>query len=198
MRFAHPSTMTADEIFNLRAAFVGFETREGMRRQDMAGGVVFLSESDDRFNATGFSGKAIKPAFHLYFRTEERRDAYVAEWVRGIEAKATAREVRAQERKNETHGFVKGSILYASWGYEQTNIDWYEVIAVVSDKTVVIQKIAASVVSDGDMTGKSMPAPGHFIGEPMRKRATRNGVSLTSFSSASAWDGKPKRYSSYA
>jgi hypothetical protein len=48
MRFAHPSTTTAAEIDSHRAAFVGFASTEGMRRQEVAGCVMLLSERNDR------------------------------------------------------------------------------------------------------------------------------------------------------
>jgi len=191
----HPNTMTVEQIEQHRAMFVG---RANAKRVDVAGGVVFLSEANGAFYGTGFTGKAIKPAFHYRFRSESHRDTYVAEWVRGIEAKASARKERAEKRNNDKHGLMVGSVLCSVWGYEQTNVDWYQVIAVVSDKTVVIRKIGANITDDGAMSGFSTPAFDNFTGEPMRKRATSHGVSLTSFSNASVWDGKPRRFTSYA
>lgn len=193
----HPATMTTEQIESYRASFVGSSSGE-VRRQDLDGGVVFLSERHGQFYATGFVGKAIKPAFHYYFRSEPARDEYVSKFARSLQARAQDRAQRAEARKNDTHGLMVGSILFSSWGYEQSNVDWYQVIAVISDKTVVIQKIAASIEDTGSMCGNSRPVPGRFVGEPMRKRATSNGIALTSFSTAFAWDGQPKYCSWYA
>lgn len=42
------------------------------------------------------------------------------------------------------HGFKIGEILYASWGYEQTNLDFYKVVA-VTEKTVRIVEVSMKV-----------------------------------------------------
>lgn len=201
MRMSHPNTMTAEHIESLRASFAGCGGNDKIRREEVTGGVVFLSEGQERFYATGFAGKAVRPTFHFYFRSEQSRNEYITKWVQGLEAKATARAARANERKTDTHGLVKGSILYASWGFEQTNVDWYETVSVISDKTIELRQIAASVKTDehlGAMSGYSRPEPGHYIGGVMRKRATSHGVRLTSFSHARPWNGEAKRCTWYA
>jgi hypothetical protein len=191
--------MSPADIQSYRSSFVGYVEGGPVSKRDLPFGVVFTRSSDGCFTATGFGGKALKPAFHLRFRSAEARDKYVQAWENNLSAAAARKSARSAERKAETHGFMKGTILVASWGYEQTNIDWYEVIAVVSDKTVVIRKIAASIESGcGYMSGNSVPVPGAYIGEPMRKRATSNGVSLTNFHGASPWDGKPRHCTWYA
>ena len=40
------------------------------------------------------------------------------------------------------HPLQIGSILYTSWGYEQTNIDFYQVIELIGTSTVVLREIA--------------------------------------------------------
>jgi hypothetical protein len=201
MRMSHPNTMTTEQIEEIRVSYVGKNQRATAKRVDVAGGVAFLYEDGTSLYGVGFKGKSIKPAFNYRFRSVERRDEYVAQWTRDLEASAQARKERAEKRSSDTHNLMIGSILCSSWGYEQTNIDWYEVIAVVSDKTVVIRKIGARIDNDsgcGPMSGYSTPVPGDYVGEPMRKRANSHGVSLTSYSSAHPWDGKPKHCSWYA
>ena len=40
-----------------------------------------------------------------------------------------------------------GKIFYSSWGYEQTNIDFYKVVEVSkSGKTITLQQIGSQVV----------------------------------------------------
>ena len=45
------------------------------------------------------------------------------------------------ERKALRHDLKAGTILYAASGYDQTNIDFYEVVMVISPKTVEVREI---------------------------------------------------------
>lgn len=198
-RATHPASMTPAEREAARLLFVG--TLAVFQRRDVdGGGEVFLSERPGRFCAIGFAGKAIKPAFNYYFKSAESRELYITKWTSNLVAKVTARSTRRSERAADTHQLMLGSILYSTWGYEQTNCDFYQVCAIVSKTMVVIRQIATARTTDGDqhMSGTVKPVPGKFVGTPMRKRATSSGIRLSSFSSASVWDGKPKRISWYA
>lgn len=104
-----------------------------------------------------------------------------------------------------------GDILYSSWGYDQTNIDFYKVVK-VSDFSVWIQEIGKKVV---EVTGwahqnvvpvdspeyqvRNWDVPNEYITKthPIQRKKIQPsfsgyGVSLNSFSSAFLWDGKPK------
>jgi hypothetical protein len=106
-----------------------------------------------------------------------------------------------------------GAILYSSWGYDQTNVDFYRVAKRTAD-WVTLEKIAKIEHSDdteenpATFTGRVVPAdPIKPIGEPLRRKIIHAGkpkeagdaiARLTSYSYAYLWDGKPKRVSSYA
>lgn len=62
-----------------------------------------------------------------------------------------------------------GSIFNSSWGYDQTNVDYYQVIKLLP-KSVVVRKIKSSIKETGFMSGHSLPLPNSFIGEPTTKR----------------------------
>jgi hypothetical protein len=61
-----------------------------------------------------------------------------------------------------------GDILVASWGYDQTNVDFYEVTE-VAGKYVTLRKVAAASANSASDAGRCVPQSGQFIGEPMRK-----------------------------
>jgi hypothetical protein len=65
-----------------------------------------------------------------------------------------------------THDIVVGDIFEYSWGYDQTNVDYFEVVATTA-KTVKIRKIGAHSVpgSEGFMSDKCVPVPGKFVSE---------------------------------
>ncbi len=101
-----------------------------------------------------------------------------------------------------------GDILRCSWGYDQTNVDWYEVIA-VTKASVRIRAIASKCVEDHGPTTMVVPVPGSFLdpgngwkkddavysekGATKRFRPSGDGyaVRIESYSSAYLWDGKP-------
>jgi hypothetical protein len=149
--------------------------------------------------AIGFHGKAAKPDFHLSFRTVERRAGYIAGYLDGRKRRAVMMAERRTTR-SAPHTLKVGDILVSSWGYDQTNIDYYQVTRVPGPSTVEIRKIAAnSGPEEGFMTASCTAARDKFIGEPMIKRASAgNCVRIASYASASPWDGKPDRYSWYA
>jgi hypothetical protein len=114
-----------------------------------------------------------------------------------------------------------GDILYSSWGYDQTNIEFFKVVK-VSEFSVWIQEVGSKVV---EVTGwaheKVVPTdsseyqvrnwdnvPDVFGNvntyitktHPIQRKKIQTygggyGVSLNSFSSAWVWDGKPKEAS---
>jgi hypothetical protein len=93
-----------------------------------------------------------------------------------------------------------GDILYSSWGYEQTNIDFYEVVK-ASAKTVTVRKIKSAKTYTGDMTGKSEPMPGEYVGEEMRRKVldySGEFISINYCANARPYNGKPKNFSCYA
>lgn len=59
-----------------------------------------------------------------------------------------------------------GDLLKASWGYDQTNIDWLEVVAVsASGERVRLRELEDEIVSGpgiSDMAGYSSPVRGRY------------------------------------
>ena len=105
---------------------------------------------------------------------------------------------------------VLGTIFYSSWGYEQTNSEFYQVIAISpSGKTITVQEIEEMTKENflaGGITamhGSIMPLPGQFKGQPMRVKFyprmpyKRGGGSSEPFIKVHGdhychiWDGRP-------
>lgn len=81
-----------------------------------------------------------------------------------------------------------GDFFYSSWGYEQTNIDFYQVTT-VKNKMVGLRPIGATRVYDGPMSGHTKLVPNAFTGEEefhLVKFSTEDSpyFKLTSYSSA--------------
>jgi hypothetical protein len=143
-----------------------------------------------------FVGKSLKPSAHIRFASEDRRAAKIAEWKANIDAAAEYKAKRKAEKAEAKANFVNplkvGDVLVESWGYEQTNIDFYKVIA-VGPKSVKIQKCGSKYVSQNGPAGNQVVADGPGYGEIMTKIVRPGGsVKMSSYSSAYPWDGKPR------
>lgn len=145
--------------------------------------------------------KALKPSINLSVGP-----AQVEDLVREAEDRflSHTQEVseRRQKRKGnpELHELVKlGSIFVTSWGYEQTNIEFFQVIE-RKETMVVIRPIKQQ---QGEATSwcsaKTIALPNEFFGEPMKKRLAfdcgKPSISIYSFASAYLWDGKERHCS---
>ncbi len=99
-----------------------------------------------------------------------------------------------------------GDILSCSWGYDQTNVDFYKVVKLSpSGKSVTIMRIKSAVKENGYMSGESTPAVPHTFradAKPLTKRVNSYEgsycVTMNSYSTAFLWDGKPRYTSWYA
>jgi hypothetical protein len=153
---------------------------------------IYKILTGDRLTGVAFAGKSNKPLWHYRFRSDAEFDKTVEETAKNRRLHFQRKEDDQRARKEWSHGLQEGDILYASWGYDQTNVDFYQIVS-VQDKTVMLREIA----SEGTKNEYVIPVPGKFIGPPMRKlprgRGTDPGsVRLTSYSSAYKWDGNPK------
>jgi hypothetical protein len=161
--------------------------------------VYIYSTTCGRFGAVAFHGKAAKPDWHYTFANVDSRQRKIAEYFTTRKEYADYKAKNAAQRK-APHTLNVGDILYTSWGYDQTNIDFYQVTRVVSAHSVEVREIQASSTDEaGFMTAYKSAIPNAFKGESMVKRASSdNCVKIASYAYASPWDGKPKRYSWYA
>ena len=151
---------------------------------------VWKYEKKGSLFGVAFAGRAQKPVWHYRFRSEGQLQKKIDDSIKTRRSIAQNRKERAEQRKIP-HSLKKGDILSSSWGYDQTNIDFYEVVDVLA-KSVVVRKIGEKVVKSSPGSDYVVPAPGKFIGPAMRKRATKdNYVRIDSVSSASPWNGKP-------
>jgi hypothetical protein len=153
---------------------------------------IWTWESGGAIYGIAFAGKANKPLWHLRFMSEGRRDQMIKETIESRKRSIETKLQRMKERKEFQHDYKVGDILDSSWGYDQTNHDFYVVTKVIG-KQIEIREVAKKVVREERTAEYVVPVPAHFVGPPMRKTPQKGGyVRLTSYSSASKWDGKPK------
>ncbi len=145
-----------------------------------------------------FRGKSQKPSWHYRFRSQEERQQYEQKFLESVRAEEE-RSNQYKAQKNAQHTLKAGDILYSSWGYEQTNIDFFQVVDVKS-KTLALQEIGVTTVEvTGWASDSVIPDPSHKIGPVFNKRANGfNHVRLDDCRTASPYDGRALHRSWYA
>lgn len=149
--------------------------------------------------AIAYSGKrVVNHDWHLRFRSKERMAEYATDWLRRLEANAERKATQKAERT--PHTLKVGDLLRSTWGYDQTNIDYYQVTALIGKTMVEIREIAQSSRETGYMQGECTPVPDVFVGEPKRVRpSANNAVKVCSFAYAFPCSAEETSYwSSYA
>ena len=149
------------------------------------GSVTFTGAKNDLFYFLAYAGGRFKATAFYRFRTEEARDSYATTW----EAQRRAAVIAEQERKafrRKPHSLKVGDVLYSSWGYDQTNIEFYEVTA-VRGAVVDLQELQQDRTEHvHGMCGLCTPRPGKYRSAVMagKRPNGENSVRLTSFSYA--------------
>lgn len=146
-----------------------------------------------------FIGKSRKPkAFR--FRDPVARTDYVSRVIANVQSRKEEAD-KLRKTRNRPHNLDAGVILYTSWGYDQTNTEFYLVKEAPSKCFVTLQQIAAPLVKgeEGYMSGRRFPDPELLVGEPFRRKVDMSGarasVRIDSVVTAWVWDGKEKSVS---
>jgi len=167
--------------------------------------------------AMAYRGKSNKPVWNYRFKSPGERYSKITDFLAQCkeidERHAAYRAERAAAKKAFRHSFQPGDILYTSWGYDQTNVEFFQVIR-TSEKQVTFREIAKDHVpgSDGFMCSSVIARPGEFLQDAKEYTRTvgKGGHDDTkgtvSFSEHPggycrtlwAWDGKPHYCSWYA
>jgi hypothetical protein len=94
-----------------------------------------------------------------------------------------------------------GTILLSTWGWDQTNRDFWQVTQKNGKTMNTIRQIESHMIPSEHnfMVGTCTPIPNLFTGPSRRVKPDQHGwVRLTSYSAAGPWDGLPKHWTSYA
>jgi|15BtaG_2_1085339.scaffolds.fasta_scaffold00099_47 hypothetical protein len=152
---------------------------------------IYRFDANDGPSLKIWRGRAKKPYAHYRFANEERREEYIRKQIANDAEKTELKlkhKAESKARKAETRKrFKVGTILHYSWGYGQTQCEYYEVIE-VKGAYAIIREIAAKTVpgSEGFMCDKRVACPGVFIGPKMRKLIGEYGCRMASHSAAAS------------
>lgn len=131
-----------------------------------------------------FHGRAQKPDLNYRYRDDESGRAQMERRINEHFAMWQKIEAESRVRKAKPRELEVGDILRASWGYDQTNIDFYEVVKLVGESMVEIREIQQARSEVGWAVGKCVPLPGQYRGDAMRKKADGDLVKIESYAYA--------------
>ena len=150
------------------------------RHEDESLGAVWGTRSAARtirgvsciiFEVKGFSGSKGKPDFWYTFRAPEAMATYINTWLDGLRGRTerkNADRIAATEAKAAGHSVAVGDLYHTSWGYDQTNVDWFKVIAVTKAGATVVP-LCSREEETCFMSGWSTPVD-ETCGEPFKVR----------------------------
>jgi len=189
---------------NFRSRYIPKESVEVKHPEEL--GVAYVYRIKDRaYGVIAYGGKRSRADFHFSYKTVEQAHDKIENWFSNLQAR---RELMLTRRAESfaPHIFKVGDIVTNSWGYDQTNVDWYRVVR-TSRRFVWLQDICCETEETGFMSGQSAPAidtssedPSKWgfkdaKGEISQHKASGSYVSMR-HGCGSKWDGQ-KRYTSW-
>ncbi|CAB4122112.1 hypothetical protein UFOVP19_58 [uncultured Caudovirales phage] len=151
---------------NLIAKYESLGFNLSIKEEPLIIACCYRSKSKSRFP---------KPLFNYRFRSIERMEEFCKEWFERVETNIKSENERKAKKKEAqkvmNHNYKVGMILYNSWGYDQTNIDFYQIVE-IKEKSIKIRAISSAYVSgsEGFMCANVVPLIDRFKSEPILKK----------------------------
>ncbi len=134
-------------------------------------------------------GKQQSPCEFLSFDRSPNPHGRREEWItERKESEDASQDFKAKQKREEAERLAEevgrykvGTLVYYSWGYDQTNIDFFQVVRRVGKRTVWIRPIAHKQgvgEATGPFSGTCRPDPGNFTGEAKKKLIGPYGLSM--------------------
>ena len=163
---------------------------------------IIIYVDDKTLSAKCFIKKQVKPKFYIKFQTKESIKQYIDEFIHSEKAYFLQTKKFKEEQAEKTKALIKNikvdDIFKCSWGYDQTNNDYYQVVK-VNKKTATFRQIRSTKRWTHSMSGSERPDWNDFIetAEPFTK-VIKARIKLNSYSSMTKWDGEENYFSEYA
>jgi hypothetical protein len=148
---------------------------------------VFLKSDSRRpgyFVVTVYQGKSLKPYANYTYQNMQKAGKAIDDYVQTIKEYKASRDKWKQttkvQAKTSFEKIQSGDIFNTSWGYDQTNVEFYQVIEKKGTSTVIVREIGREPVGSGysDMAGMFRPIKDNFISQPFATRMTPHGIKV--------------------
>ena len=145
-----------------------------------------------------FFGKQANPIWHYRIETLEK---FEEKYTSLFESKRKSEEFKKERRaklKATGRGVEVGDVMVCSWGYDQTQCDFYQVVELVGTASIKVREIGCEAIEQtGPMAEYVKPVKDSFKGEAFTKRVKDGSMAMTSFSTARKTDWNDKHYVSW-
>jgi hypothetical protein len=176
--------------------------------------VCYIIEQNGKALVQFFVGKQSKPSKYLAYRdlnsATKAIEAFYQNMLDVIEYKERQKQEQKQAKINAKANFagVPGSVFVASWGYEQTNVDAYQMTRRINNQTIEVVEIGfESIPREGlsPMAENVRPIPisaevAATKPKLLARIAAENRIQVTgknSSGNADLWDTKEVYYHSW-
>lgn len=164
-------------------------------KDDQSSAVVYTYEKNGKPVAIGYAGKGGKAKWHYNFRDEAQRQKYIDQFFASTRSSEQYRKENDRRKvAGVARGIEVGDILYTSWGYSMTIVDFYEVTQLVGNNSAIVRKIEqreADGKESNGWTGHALGVKGQFVGPDIKVTHIKNGQCKIEGHYAYKWDGRP-------
>ena len=123
---------------------------------------TWISEGDKPYLRI-YTGKSGKHLCYSWYRSLEHRQKTIDDYKKTAQYRADEKQKKTTAATQFKNPYNLGDILHHSWGYDQTQCDYYQVTE-VKPKSVVLKPIAAkSCDTTGPMAEMCLPVKDHFV-----------------------------------
>lgn len=146
-----------------------------------------------------WKGRQGNPFSNYRYASEEQLKNDLARIKANHDKEMAWKEERRKAKASFVPTFEVGDIFVASWGYDQTNVDAYQVLEKPSKHYAIVREIGLERVkgSEGRDYQDVRPVKDAFTSGSFRVKVTEYGMKIDSVRQARAWDGERSYYNSW-
>lgn len=153
----------------------------------------YWNNNNEKPVAICFSKKAKKPSWHYRFKDFAQFQKTINDT---IDNRLSHQKTVAERRQKRfaPHSLSVGDYLYCSWGYDQTNIDFYKVTKLIGKNKIEVVSCKNKITGSGCQSDYVVPGE-EIIGSEQNYivNSQYNSIRIYSFASARKWNGQSLR-----
>lgn len=161
---------------------------------------IYTSRRSGKLGAVGFHGRAQKPDFHYTFNKPEALARYLKDYLDGRRYHVARELERREQAKAFQHKVRVGDIFRTCWGYDQTNVEFFQVVE-IKGKHAILREVACASETIGGGADRVVPQTGAFLepttdnpafagydrGRPIRRLIQDGRIRIDHVRTASPW-----------
>jgi len=130
--------------------------------------------NEDELTIMYFEGRKQKPSKHIRYNSNESLQNAVDTLISNAEHKLQSVLMEKAVKKEKTLKIAEkikvGDIFVYSWGWEQTNVNFYQVVEKSSPMTVVVREIGYETIEETSWASENVrPIKDSFISDELEK-----------------------------